>query len=108
MVLIYNKIDPDFQPAYLFRARIYSNIDPNCKQGIAKLYYEKVIEKSVIDLVTYKKDILESYNYLGYYYLVNKHYCESITYWEKVIKIDSENENANLAIKDLKSRCKNK
>ena len=102
-----NEIDPDFQPAYLYRARIYSNIDPDCKQGLAKFYYEKVIEKSVIDLETYKKDILEAYNYLGYYYLVNEQYCESINYWKKINRIDTENKNAIQAMETLKSRCKN-
>jgi len=100
-----NRMSPDFEPAYLFRARVYSNLDPDTKEGLAKPYYEKVLEKSAADPVKYSKDILESYNYLGYYYLVNKQYCESLSYWDKIAGIDPTNENANSAIKDLKPRC---
>jgi len=95
----------DFEPAYLFRARVYSNLDPDTKEGLAKPFYDKLIEKASADSVKYSKDILEAYNYFGYYYLVNKKYCESLEYWDKILGIDPSNENANSAIKDLKTRC---
>jgi len=100
-----NRMSPDFEPAYLFRARIYSNLDPETKDELAKPYYEKLIEKANVDPVKYNKDILEAYNYLGYYYLVNKLYCESLGYWDKISILDPSNENAKSAIKDLKPRC---
>jgi tetratricopeptide (TPR) repeat protein len=95
----------DFEPAYLFRARVYSNLDPETKDGLAKPFYEKLVEKASADSVKYGKDMLEAYNYLGYYYLVNKQYCESLMYWDKIVAIDPANENANSALKDLKPRC---
>jgi tetratricopeptide (TPR) repeat protein len=100
-----NRMSVDFEPAYLFRARVYSNLDPDTKEGIAKPFYEKLVEKASIDSVKYSKDILEAYNYLGYYYLVNKKYCESMEYWDRIVTIDPANENANSALKDLKPRC---
>ena len=100
-----NRMSVDFEPAYLFRARVYSNLDPDTKEGLAKPFYEKLVEKASADSVKYSKDILEAYNYLAYYYLVNKKYCESLEYWDKILAIDPANENANSAIKDLKSRC---
>jgi tetratricopeptide (TPR) repeat protein len=100
-----NRMSVDFEPAYLFRARVYSNLDPDTKTGIAKPFYEKLVEKASADSVKYSKDILEAYNFLGYYYLVNKKYCESLEYWDKILGIDPANENANSAIKDLKARC---
>jgi tetratricopeptide (TPR) repeat protein len=100
-----NRMSPDFEPAYLFRARIYSNLDPDTKEGLAKPYYDKLLEKAAIDPVKYSKDLLEGYNYMGYYFLVNKQYCESLSYWDKILGIDPANENANSAIKDLKPRC---
>jgi tetratricopeptide (TPR) repeat protein len=100
-----NRMSPDFEPAYLFRARIYSNLDPDTKTGIAKPFYEKLVEKASVDSVKYNKDILEAYNFLGYYYLVNKQYCESLTYWDKIAILDPVNENAKSALKDLKPRC---
>jgi tetratricopeptide (TPR) repeat protein len=100
-----NRMSPDFEPAYLFRARIYANLDPDTKTGIAKPFYEKLVEKASADSVKYNKDILEAYNFLGYYYLVNKQYCESLTYWDKIAILDPANENAKSALKDLKPRC---
>ena len=100
-----NRMSPDFEPAYLFRAKIYYNLDPETKTGVAKPFYEKLVEKASADSVKYSKDLLESYNYLAYYYLVNKQYCESLMYWDKILGIDPANENANSALKDLKARC---
>ncbi len=100
-----NRLSPDFEPAYLFRARVYSNLDPDTKEGLAKPYYDLVVEKALADPAKYSKDLLESYSYLGYYYLVNRQYCESLMYWDKILGIDPANENAASAMKDLKSRC---
>ncbi len=100
-----NRMSPDYEPAYLFKARVYSNLDPDTKEGLAKPFYEKLVEKASADSVKYIKDILEAYNYLGYYYLVNKLYCESLGYWDKIAILDPTNENAKSAIKDLKPRC---
>lgn len=100
-----NRMSPDFEPAYLFRARIYSNLDPETTGGLAKPYYEKLVEKASIDSVKYAKDLIEAYGYLGYYYLLNKMYCESLGYWDKIVVADPANVNANSALKDLKPRC---
>jgi len=100
-----NRLSPDFEPAYLFRARVYSNLDPDTKEGLAKPHYEKLVEKASADSVKYMKDILEAYNYLGYYYLVNKQYCESLGYWDKIVFLDPANQNAKDALEDLKPRC---
>ncbi len=99
------KLAPDFEPAFLFRARIYSNLDPDTKEGLAKPFYDLLVEKASADSVKYSKDLFEAYNYLGYYYLVNKNYCESLVYWDKILGIDPTYENAKSAIKDLKPRC---
>ena len=99
------RLAADFEPAFLFRARIYSNLDPDTKEGLAKPFYETLVEKAGVDSVKYSKDLFEAYNYLGYYYLVNKKYCESLEYWDKALGIDPTYENALSAIKDLKPRC---
>jgi tetratricopeptide (TPR) repeat protein len=100
-----NQMAPDFEPAYLFRARVFSNLDPDTKEGLAKPHYEKLLEKAAYDDVKYSKDILEAYYYLGYYYLVNKQYCESLDYWDKMLGIDPSNEMAKNAINAINSRC---
>jgi len=100
-----NRLSPDFEPAYLFRARVYANLDPDTKEGLAKPFYDKLVEKASADSIKFSKDILEAYNYLGYYFLVNKQYCESLSYWVKVLVLDPTNENARSAINDLKKYC---
>jgi tetratricopeptide (TPR) repeat protein len=102
---VVNRLSPDFEPAYLFRARVYSTLDPETTEGLAKPFYDFVVEKALTDSVKYSKDLLEAYSYLGYYYLVNRQYCESLMYWDKILGIDPANENASSALKDLKSRC---
>ena len=100
-----NIMSPNFEPAFVQRARLKSTLDPDTKEGLAKPFYEKVLELAASDTIKYSKDIFEAYNYLGYYYLVNKQYCESLVFWDKIVAIDPANENANSALKDLKSRC---
>jgi len=101
-----NRMSADFEPAYLFRARVYSNLDPDSKEGLAQPFYETLIEKASVDTVKYTKDLIEAYSYLGAYtLLVKKNYCESIVYWDKILGLDPANENANSAMKDLKPRC---
>jgi tetratricopeptide (TPR) repeat protein len=100
-----SRMAPDFEPAFLFRARIYSNLDPDTKEGLAKPYYETLIEKASADSVKYSKDILEAYRYLGYYYIVIKDYCQSLVYWDRIVFMDPADENAATALKDLKKNC---
>lgn len=100
-----NRLSADFEPAFLFRARVYANLDPDSKGGLAKPYYETLIEKASADSVKYSKDIVEAYSYLGYYYYLNKQYCESLAYWDKIAIIDPQNETATGALKDMKSLC---
>lgn len=100
-----NRMSVDFEPAFLFRARVYANLDPDSKGGLAKPFYETLIEKASADSVKYSKDIVEAYSYLGYYYYLNKQYCESMAYWDKIAIIDPQNETATGALKDMKSLC---
>lgn len=100
-----NRLSVDFEPAFLFRARVYANLDPDSKGGLAKPFYETLIEKAGADPVKYSKDIVEAYSYLGYYFYLNKQYCESMGYWDKIAIIDPKNETATGALKDMKSLC---
>ncbi|MHC1706953.1 MAG: tetratricopeptide repeat protein [Bacteroidales bacterium] len=101
------EMKPDYIQAYLWRARVYANKDPETKEGLAKPFYEMVIEKASVDSVKYSKELLESYKYEAYYYFKNKKWSESLNYWFKVEAIDPNDEQAKSAIKDLKVRVKN-
>jgi hypothetical protein len=42
---------------------------------------------------------------MGYYYYLNKLYCDSMGYWDKIAILDPKNETATSALKDMKSFC---
>jgi len=95
--------------ALLLKATTRSMIDdyknPKLMVGLAKPYFELYIQKTQQDSVKYVKDRITAYNYLGYYYLIYKDYCNSIACWERIVAVDPKNEKALGALKDLKGKC---
>ncbi len=87
--------------ATLYKARINSYIDPETKDGLAKPYYEKLVEIISARPERDKTDmtrLLEAYRYLGYYYLLQDDKEASDNYWNKILEIDPEDANAKLAL----------
>ncbi len=88
------------------RARVNSYIDPETKDGLAKPYYDKVV--SMIEARPEKTEtdnarLVESYRYLGYYYLLQMEKDPaaketSTSYWNKILAIDPDNEIAKQAL----------
>ena len=85
---------PDFVPAYLWRARANSIID-SLFTGQAKIQFDALIEKAKSDSVKYQKELIEAYDYVGFYYLKNKDCKNAKKYYLKVVAIDPANEKAN-------------
>ncbi len=87
--------------ATLYKARINSYIDPETKDGLAKPYYEKLVEIINARADKDKTDttrLLEAYRYLGYYYLLQNDKEKSNGYWNKILEIDPNDANAKLAL----------
>jgi tetratricopeptide (TPR) repeat protein len=82
------------------------NKKPKLKEGKAKPYFELLIQKTDQDSVKFVKQRIDAYNYLAYYYLLYKEYCNSYIYWQKLLAIDPNNKNAIEALKDPKVKCK--
>ena len=87
------------------RARVNTYMDPETKEGLAKPYYEELVniiepraEKSNSDLAR----LLEGYRYLGYYHLLNNDKETSIGFWQKIVDLDPSNEAAKNALEALK------
>lgn len=97
-----NQKVPDLAIAYIWKARVNANFDPESKSGLAKPYYEKFIEKAGADKDKFKKELIESYQYLGYYYYLQEDNAQSKTYWQEVLNLDPENKQAIDVIKMLK------
>lgn len=109
---LYNKADSIFSEmvllspenflGYLWRARVNAILDPESEAGLAKPFYEKVVK--LLDLVNenYKKERIESYQYLGYYYFLADDFQNSKIFWNKILAIDPVNNVAIKAIEGMK------
>lgn len=93
---------PDHYLGYLMRARTNFALDPTAEEGLAKPYYEKSIEVMMPNKEERKNDILESYRYLGFYYLGQDKAELAKSYWNKVLEIDPTDETALQVINALK------
>lgn len=93
---------PTVAPVYLWAARTNANLDPESTAGLAKPFYEKVIELGQATPDKSKADLKEAYQYLGYYHLLKKEIALSKANWEKVLVIDPQNEQAQNALKLIK------
>ena len=96
------KLAPDYEVAYLFRARIGKNLDDaeNSKK-LAVPYYEKYIELVTAKpekLTASKTQVMEAYNYLGAVAAVTDKE-KAKEYFNKVLAIDPQNA---LALDNLK------
>ncbi len=90
------KKSPDYIPAYVFIARTYSKMDPDYKLGLAKPKFEKLIEKAKIDSVKNGANIMEAFQYLGYYHMDNNNYSKAKEYYTRMIILDPSNKENKL------------
>ena len=79
-----------------------SNFDPESEQGLAQPFYEKFINLSSTDTSKFKKELIEAYSYLGYYFFIKNDKASSLENWLKVYALDPENAQAKRAIDELK------
>lgn len=90
--------------ATMWKARVNSYMDPETKDGLAKPFYEKlasIIEPRAEKDKADNARLVECYRYLGYYNLLNNDKETSISYWNKILEIDPENQQAKQAIEAL-------
>ena len=93
---------PEHYLGYLMRARTNFALDPTAEEGLAKPYYEKAIQIMLPEKDERKNDILESYRYLGFYYLGQNEANVAKDYWNKVLEIEPTDETALQVVKALK------
>ena len=95
---------PELIFGYVWRARINAQLDSTSEKGLAKPFYEKVIAMAKSDSVKYKKDLIDAYHYLGYYYYLQKDECSAKTNYQLVLSLAPDDQAAIEAVKKLK--CK--
>jgi len=93
---------PEHYMGYFWRARVNAILDPETETGLAKPYYEKVAEiLEKTNNAERKKEMIEAYQYLGYYYYLKEDKSNSLIYFNKIIAIDPNNSVATEAIKGI-------
>ena len=109
---------PNSYVSYFWRARVNSMLDPETTKGLAKPYYEKVIEIGLVQPERYKRELIECYKYLGYYHyviadaittknngnpdLAKEEYGEAKSFFSKVLTLDAKDEVALKALESIK------
>lgn len=95
-------LQPNMTVGYLWEARAKSNLDPETENGLAKPYYEILIEKASSAPEKNKNDLMEAYSYLGYYHFLKQELSTSKTYWTKVLELNPNDLKAKEALKALR------
>lgn len=95
---------PNMTISYLWAARTRASLDPETEKGLAKPFYEKLIEKALPTPDKNKNDLTEAYSYLGYYHFLKAERPLAKSYWDKVLALDPGNVQAQEALKELNAK----
>lgn len=94
---------PDSYLGYQWRARANASLDPETEQGLAKPYYEAMINSIISKNSEDNNELVEGYQYLAYYYYLNYEKSKKAedkalikSYSEKILEIDPENSNGKI------------
>jgi tetratricopeptide (TPR) repeat protein len=88
---------PEFPAGFFWRGKANVYIDPTSEKGLAKPHYEKAIAitKPEEKTGTYKTNMIEAYEYFGYYYLaIAKEKDKATEYFKLLQELDPTNEKA--------------
>jgi tetratricopeptide (TPR) repeat protein len=103
----FSKTTGDY-PVYgnAWRGKCNSKLDDAEKPvGKAKPFYELAIQNAGTDIERNKKDIIEAYSYLGFFYLTQKSFDCSKAAWMKVLELDPANEKATKAMESKEMKA---
>ncbi|MEJ7643536.1 MAG: tetratricopeptide repeat protein [Chryseolinea sp.] len=96
-----SELQPNLTVGPFWAARSKSAQDSTSENGLAKPYYEKLVEKALLTPEKSKTELIESYLYLGYYSYLKGQVNPAKDYYKKVLGLDPQNEKAQTAIKAL-------
>ncbi|MFZ4522673.1 MAG: tetratricopeptide repeat protein [Bacteroidales bacterium] len=98
---IFNSMQPDYIPGWVWHARVKTSLDPDSKLGLAKPLYETILERTQPDTAKYASDRTVSYSYLSYYFYVQyidtkarTSAIKAMAYAIKVLNLDPKDEKA--------------
>jgi len=97
-------LQPTMTVVDMWAARSKASQDSTSENGLAKPYYEKLVQKITAAPTKGKNDnvmLTEAYLYLGYYSYLKGQNSTAKEYYQKVLAIDPANEKAKVAINAL-------
>ena len=99
----------DISLGYLYRAKANNCLDPDSKKGLAKPFYEQFLSKlKPEELDKNKESMIQAYEYLGYYFMLQKDYPNARCSYEKLKGLDANNAKAKKALAEpsvAKANC---
>ncbi|MGB3074545.1 MAG: tetratricopeptide repeat protein, partial [Chitinophagales bacterium] len=103
-----SEINKQWPISYFWRARVMTNLDnPDSAKGLAAPYYLQVIERAITDTVKFKKELMESYKYLGDINALKENYGVSLYYYNKYMALDPSNQEVPKTVESVKALYKN-
>jgi len=91
---IFNEVlkkNPEYVDAYVYIARTYSRMDPDSKMWLAKPKFEILVDKAEKDSLKNESYLMEAFQYLSYYHLMNSNYTTAKSYYSRMINLDAKN-----------------
>lgn len=85
--------DPKYLDGYVWIARTYSKMDPDYKLGLAKPKFEKMIMVAGADSVKNQSELMEAFQYLGWYNSEKGNYTSARSYYNRMINLDPKNKD---------------
>jgi tetratricopeptide (TPR) repeat protein len=91
------ELNPAWPWGYTWRGRANASLDPKAQNDSTKVQYEKVLALIKPEEIngTYKANVIEAHEYLGYYYVTKKDEAKAKEQWLMVKELDPGNEKAN-------------
>lgn len=105
-----NEISPKFARGWFWRAKVNTQLDTTSELGLAKPFYESFI--GLLDSATMVKSqpqLIESYSYLAYYYILKKDDAKALEFLRKKLELplDAEDrKNVQQAVDQLEKTKK--
>lgn len=89
-----NKLNPSYIMGYVWRGRVNSALDPKAERDSTKAYYEKAVSlmKPEEKTGSYKNQVIEAYEYLGFYYVTRKDKTNADAMFTMIKDLDPNNE----------------
>lgn len=103
-----SQLNKQWPISYFWRARVMTNLDnPDSAKGLAAPYYFEVIERAITDTIKYRKELMESYKYLGDINALNENYGASLYFYGKYLMLDPSNQDVPNTMESVKALYKN-